>query len=101
MKKMFELKPISINNVIVFVITLSTLLWGIAVVRANVNLNTDFRIQNKNIPACIERVERWIETNRGMPNDVLTIKLKLEYLSEDIQDLIDQLKTTDKNKVKQ
>lgn len=93
----FKLRRSDVINIIVGIIYLSTLIWGIAAVKASVDLNTEWRIQHAKLPACVERIEAWITDNKELPNDVLTLKLDLKYLAKDIQHLTDQLKITNEH----
>jgi len=93
----FKLRRSDIINIIIGIFYVSTLVWGIASIKASVDINTAWRIQNENLPISIERIERWMDDNKELPDDVLTLKLDLKYLSKDIQKLTNELKKANNN----
>lgn len=52
----------------------------------------DWIIENKDVPGCARRNERWIEENRGMPLHVERLKTYMEIFIAKIDDLTSEVR---------
>ena len=86
-----------IINIVTSIILIGTLIWGSAIVKAQVDTNTAWIEANKQLPSCIEKMESWLIDNKNLPADVLTVKLSLEYIVKDMKNLAHKLEITNKN----
>ena len=97
---LFKLRRSDIIHIIIGIFYIGSFIWGIATVKAQVDTNTTWITRYENLPACVENIEKWINKNQQLPDDVLTLKIDIKYLSKGIDKLTSQLEIANKNFMK-